>query len=206
MKTSTDNLEVLIEILGEDWKTKLDNYLKSEEVELNSKGRECIEDFFESCIEEIKEGRTSNLQKVEKKINNDLLYKNLRNYFDGLLWAFYAFAPIRAVSVVDSEKAHDIIEQIFENAILRYNSDILQNYEKYCFDNGSAFADFLNAQDGLCSFIISKNMHRNTMENFIYMQTQLPKGLCRQMADIIDKNFNNLRMNYIIGKLNSLKE
>lgn len=45
MKTSIDNLKVLIESLGEDWKTKLDMYLKNEDVDLDRKGKNSIEDF-----------------------------------------------------------------------------------------------------------------------------------------------------------------
>lgn len=206
MKTSIDNLKTLIEILGEDWKTKLDSYLKNEEVELERKSRACIEDFFESCMEEVKDNKTADLQKVEKKINNDLLYKNLKNYLDGLLWAFYAFAPLRALGVKDSKKACEIINHIFTQTTLRYNPNILQDYEKYGFDNGSSFADLLNAQDGLCSFMVDKNMHRDAMKDFVYTQTRLPKDLCKQIADIVDSNFNELRMNYIIEKLNSLQE
>ena len=77
MKTSIDNLKVLIESLGEDWKTKLDMYLKNEDVDLDRKGKNSIEDFLQSCMEEIKDNKVSSLQRVEKKIDNDLLYKNL---------------------------------------------------------------------------------------------------------------------------------
>ena len=67
MKTSIDNLKVLIESLGEDWKTKLDMYLKNEDVDLDRKGKNSIEDFLQSCMEEIKDNKVSSLQRVEKK-------------------------------------------------------------------------------------------------------------------------------------------
>lgn len=62
MKTSIDNLKVLIESLGEDWKTKLDMYLKNEDVDLDRKGKNSIEDFLQSCMEEIKDNKVSSLQ------------------------------------------------------------------------------------------------------------------------------------------------
>ncbi|MDE6601500.1 MAG: hypothetical protein K2K90_04940 [Lachnospiraceae bacterium] len=206
MNTSIDNLKALIEGLGEDWKTKLDAYLKNENVELDRKCKDGIEDFLQSCMEEIKDNKVSHLQKVEKKIDNDLLYNNLKKYLDDLLWTFYAFAPLRVLGAVNSKEACEIMEQVFDCAVLRYHPNIMQEYEKYHFDNGNAFVDFLNAQDGLCSYMIEKNMHYDVMINFVYMQTRLPKELCKRLVDMVDKSFNELRMNYIIGKLNSLSE
>ncbi|MDE5939274.1 MAG: hypothetical protein K2H37_09360 [Lachnospiraceae bacterium] len=206
MKTSMDNLKTLIENLGEDWKTKLDAYLKNESVELDHKCKDCIEDLLQSCMEEIKDNQVSHLQKVEKKIDNDLLYKNLKKYIDDALWVFYAFAPLRALGAVNSQEACEIMEQVFNCAVLRFHPNIMQEYEKYHFDNGNSFADFLNAQDGICSYMIEKNMHYDEMKSFVYMQTRLPKELCKKLVDMVDKNFNELRMNYIIEKLNSLCE
>lgn len=206
MKTSMDNLKTLIENLGEDWKTKLDAYLKNEDVELDRKCKDCIEDFLQSCMEEIKDNQVSRLQKVEKKIDNDLLYKNLKKYIDDALCIFYAFAPLRALGAVNSQEACEMMGQVFDCAVLRFHPNIMQEYEKYHFDNANSFADFLNAQDGLCSYMIEKNMHYDVMKSFVYMQTRLPKELCEKLVDMVDKNFNELRMNYIIEKLNVLCE
>ncbi len=204
MRTSIDNLKTLIENLGEDWKTKLDVYLKNEDVELDWKGKDSVEDFLQSCMEEIKDNKVSCLQKVEKKIDNDLLYKNLKKYLDDSLWTFYAFAPLRALGAVNFQEACDIMEQVFNRAVLRFHPNITQEYEKYHFDNGKAFTEFLNAQDGLCSYMIGKTMHYEAMLSFVYMQTRLPKELCKKLVDMVDGNFNELRMNYIIERLNSL--
>lgn len=205
MKTSIDQLKLLIEILGEEWKSQLDSYLKNENVELTQKSKAVIEDFFQCCMEEIKENNVSNLQKVEKKIDNDLLYKNLKDHLDRLLWVFYAFSPLRVLGVTDLKRAGEILKQIFNLTILRYNPNILRDYEKYGFDNGNSFVDFLNAQDSLCTCMIEKNMHRDVMEDFIYVQTRVSKELCKQLADMVDHNFNELRLNYIMEKLNALQ-
>lgn len=205
MKTSIEYLKDLVDVLGKDWKSKLDSYLKDEEIELNAESKECIENFFLVCIEEIKDNKTSNLQKVEKMIDNELLYKNMKEYLDNLLRSFYAFAPLRALGVKEPDRAGEVMQQVFEQTILRFNPDIVKDYDQYGFDNVGAFAAFLNAQDGICSFLVGKNMYYGMMEDFIYTQTRLPKKLCAQMADLIEHHFEALKLNYIIEKLNSLE-
>lgn len=119
---------------------------------------------------------------------------------------FYAFAPLRAMGAVDSTRACEVIEQVFSRTILRYHPSILEDYKQYGFDNRKIFVDFLNAQDGLCSYAVDKNLHCDAIEEFVFMQTRLSRELCKKMTDMIDKNFNELRMNYIIEKLNLLKD
>lgn len=205
MKTSNDYLKILIEVLGEEWKQKLNDYLKDEDIELDNKSRNCIEDFLMVCMEEIKDNESSNLQKVEKKINNDLLYKNIRGYLDSLLLPFYAFAPLRTLEVKDYNRAAEVIGQIFQQTILRFNPNIFQDFDKYGFDNGDVFADFLNAQASICSFAVRKNMCYGAIEDFIYSQTRLSRKLCKYMTSLIDNNFDALKINYIIEKITLLE-
>lgn len=204
MKTSVECLKILMEEAGQDWKLKLDDYLKRENDGPDLEYEDCIEDFFMACIEEIKEGKTSNLQKVEKMIHNELLYKNVKNYLDDLLRPFYAFAPLRALGVKDPDRAEAVLRQVFEQTILRVNPDIIQCYEQYGFDNGGAFTEYISAQNSICSFVVWKNMYYTAIEDFIYTQTRLSRKLCAQMAEMLNQNFEALKLNYIIEKLDSL--
>ena len=130
VEKSIKYLNKLQEIVGEAWKQELDSYLKEEEDELSDESKECIVGFLMTYKEEVVENKTANLQEVEKKINNDLLFKNLKDYLDDLLGPYYAFAPLRIFYVKAQEETLGLIEEMFEQTILRYNFDILQEYEK----------------------------------------------------------------------------
>jgi hypothetical protein len=202
VESSVKYLDKLIEILGEEWKQKFDAYLKDEETEINIESKECIADFFLAYKEEIINNETANIRAVEKKINNDLLFQNLKNYIENLLQPYYAFAPLRAFYVKNPDDTLRLVEDLFGQTILRFNQDILMDYKKYGFDNQDAFADFLNILDTLCTYIVQKNMYRNAIENFIYFQTRLQKELCKKITDLIDENFDTMKLNYIIDRLN----
>lgn len=206
VEKSVKYLDRLQEIVGEAWKQELDSYLKEEEDELSDESKDCIIDFIVTYKEEVVENKTSNLQEVEKKINNDLLFKNLKDYLEDLLEPYYAFAPLRASYVKVPDATPGLVEEIFRQTILRYHFDILQEYGKYGFDNMKAFGDFLNVLDGMCTYIVKKNMYSGEIENFIYNQTRLPRALCRKITDLIDTNFDSMKLNYIIEKLNQMED
>ncbi len=206
VEKSVQYLNKLQEIAGEEWKQELDSYLKEEENELSDESEACIIDFLMTYKEEVVENRTTNLQEVEKKINNDLLLKNLKDYLDDLLEPYYAFAPLRILCVKAPNETPGLVEEIFGQTILRYNFDILQEYEKYGFENMQAFGKFLNVLDGICAYVVKRNMYRGAVEDFIYNQTRLPGTLCRKIADLIESNFDSMKLSYIIEKLNQMED
>ncbi|MBP3505399.1 MAG: hypothetical protein J6K43_03245 [Lachnospiraceae bacterium] len=205
VEKSVKYLEKLKEKFGEEWKQKLDSYLKDEEVEMDNSSKACISDFLMTYKEEIMDNETAQLQAVEKKINNDLLFKNLKNYMENLLEPYYAFAPLRAFYVKNPDDTLKLMEDMFKQTILRFNHDILQHYSKYGFDNMDAFADFLNVLDSLCTYSVKKNLYCDAIEDLIYSQTRLQKVLCKRITDLIDSNFNTMKLNYIIEKLDELE-
>lgn len=200
--TSIEYLKELIEFVGENWKQVLDGYFKDDNIDYDDRVIEIIHNFLEAYKEEKIADKASILQKVEKTIANDLLYKNIQECVDDILEPYYASAPFRALEAKDQEVALRAIEEIFGRAILRLDPKITQDYEKYGFCNRAVFMDFLNALDALCTFVVGKNFCYDAIYNFIYLKTRLPQGVCRRVTDLVEDNLTQLKINYIIEKLN----
>lgn len=200
--TSIEQLNIVIETLGEEWKSKLDGFLKDETIVLSDEEKTEIIKFLNSCKEEMIEENASNMQEVEALINNDLVYKNICAYIDGQLRPYYAAAALRALVVKDEDKVEKDIKEIFDRAILRYSPQIMQDYEKYGFSNDDSFIEFLNVLDSMCTVIVERNFHIEAIEVFLYANIRLPQKICKQMARIIDKNFESMKLNYIIERMN----
>ncbi len=201
METSQSYLKKMMEQLGENWKEILDSFFKEDDEQIDDDMENCILSFLDACKEEIIADKPASLQKVEKMIDNDLLYKNIQVYLDKMLQPFYVSAPLRTHAVKDEAAAIRNIEAIFQNAILRFYPNISKQYAKYGFENQDAFINFLNVFDSMCAFTISKSFCREAIEDFIYAQTRLPKKMCKKVAELIDANFLSLQMNYIIERI-----
>lgn len=203
---SVKYLEKIIETFGDEWKQKLDDYLRGEDEEMDSAAKECIDDFLINYREEIMDGDAAGFQAVEKKINNDLLFKNLKDFIDDLLEPYYKSAPLRAFYVRNPDECLGLVEEMFGKTILRFHVDILEEYTKYGFDNMAAFGGFLNVFDSLCTYVVKKNLYCDAIEDVLYSQMRLQKPLCRKITDLIDFNFREMKLNYIIERLEELGE
>lgn len=201
MKTTEDSLEVLIEAVGEEWKLTLDNYLKDRGNELPGEIESVVSDFLDDCREIVISNNTRDLKIIEKKINNDLLYRNLYDYIKESLNAYYLAAPLRTLVIKDAKKAEKAVDNIFHQVLLRFNPEILDMPEDYGFVDRDAFINFLNMFDSFCSFIVERNFCYTTIESVVYNTFRFSKKMCTQISRLIDDNFQQIKMNYIIDRL-----
>lgn len=201
MKKEIRSLNILIEAIGEEWKQTLDSYLKDREKDFSEETELIISDFLDVCREAIISNNTQDLKLIEKKINNDLLYHNLYNYIKESLNAYYLAAPLRALAVKDAGKTEKVVCDIFNQVILRFNPEILNVPENLGFADQEALISFLNMFDSFCSFIAERNFCYTAIENVVYNTFRFSKKMCTQISKIIDDNFQQIRMNYIIDRL-----
>lgn len=203
MKSSIEAFNELTSRYNDDWKQILDGYLKGGEV--SEEVEEYIEQFLFACKEDMISDKQENWKKLEGKIQNDLLYDNLRNHVRESLSAYYSTAPLRVLDAQDAGKASKVVQETFECAILRFDIRIIDRYEKYGFPCQEALIDFLNVLDGFCSYMVERNFSRSSIEGYAKFNMRLSTKLCKQIAEIIDNNFQQLKINYIIDKLKTLK-
>lgn len=205
MKSSIEALNELTSRYNDDWKQILDNYLKDDN-EVSEDAAEYIEAFLFACKEDMISGKQENWKKLEDKIKNDLLFDNLRNHVKESLSAYYKAAPLRALDAQDAGKASKAVQEIFDRAILRFDIKIIDKYEKCGFPSQNALIDFLNVLDNFCSYMVERNFCCSTIEGYAKLNMRFSSKLCKQIAEIIDENFQQLKINYIIDNLKMLRE
>ena len=202
MKTSIELLEEIISGYGEEWKRKLNIFFErvneGTEIEEN-----LIEDFLIACKEDILDGNKSTLELVEKRLDNDLLYDKFKDYMGERLEAYYAIAPLRVLEKKDEKKAADLVDAVFDEAILRVSLEIEEKYSEFMLENEEEMADIVAVLDSMCTFIVSNNLSEKAMEGVIQYNVRLSKKISKYIAKKINDNFETLKTKIILQKLYS---
>lgn len=204
MKSSIEALNELTSRYSDDWKQILDSYLKDDD-EVPMETRKYIEEFLFACKEDMISAKQDNWKKLEGKIKNDLLYDNLQNRIKESLSAYYIAAPLRALDAQDVDKASKAVQEIFSHAILRFDIKIIDRYDECGFPSQDALIDFLNVLDSFCSYMVERNFCCSTIEEYANYNMRFSRKLCKQIAEIIDKNFQQFKINYIMDNLKMLR-
>lgn len=205
MKSSIQLLNDIIETIGDDWKKSLDTYLKGEEDETDAEEvaqySNLFSDFVNAYKEDVIDNATSVLQQIEKNINNDLLFNNLQNHVKKLLRAYNAINSLRVLEVQDYKKATRLVDFIFEQVIIRYDSNADESYTEFGLETEEEFRLISGVLDSLCTFIVSQNFHRKAMAEIIRFNTRLSRDISEYISDIIDQNFESLKTKIILEKI-----
>lgn len=205
MKSSIEALNEITSRYNDSWKQILDSYLKGDD-EVPEEVIKYIDEFLFACKEDMISDKQDNWKKLEGKIKNDLLYDNLRKHVKECLSAYYIAAPLRALDAQNAEKASEVVQEIFERALLRFDIKFIKKYEECGFPSKNALIDFLNVMDSFCSYMVERNFCCSTIEGYAKHNMRFSSKLCKQIAEAIDNNFQQFQVNYIIDNLKTIRE
>lgn len=200
METSTTYLNKIIEVYGSDWLQRLDSYIKEDNT-ADTEDDPFFSDFISAYREATIDCKSSEIKKVEKLISNDLVFSQLNAYIEKRLSAYHAIEPLRIIDKTDPEKALNMVDLIYEQAIIRYNPDLDEHFSEYDLADKDTFADIINVLISLTTFIVTRNLYSTAIYDAICLNTRLTASMCQHIADKIEQNFDQIRFRLIMEKL-----
>ncbi len=200
MTNSVESLKILIDTFGEGWKDRLTYYFRGQG-EFQPEEKRCLIDFFNAYREDFIGNRLFNLAGVEKLIDNEVLNDKIENYVDDMLNLYYETEALRALEAKEPVKVKAAIDFIFEQVILRYNSDFEDFYDKFGFAGREEFGISARALDSLCTYVVTENFYKTTIIDVVYNNTRLSNEMCRHIGSKIEDNFVTLQRKLLVGKL-----
>lgn len=131
------------------------------------------------------------------------LHSFVQKLIDVHLKIFRDFAPLHAMYRENRPKAENIIDQIWQQYVIRFNP-----LRKIECSSGMTDKDLENlegALDGFAEYCGVRMLHYDAIVRRIKQETNLPNDLCAYIARKIEKDYQEIRMNYIVSRLEDLK-
>lgn len=131
------------------------------------------------------------------------LHPFVQELIERRLRVFHAFAPLCALYGENHAKAENIIDQIWQQYVIRFNP-----YRKIERPNNMTDADMSNLENALNAFAEYcgiRMLHYDAIIRRIKQEAALPDGLCAYIARKVDKDYQEIRMNYIVSRLEDLE-
>lgn len=203
MVNSVESLKILMDVFGDGWKDQLSQYFRGSR-EFQPEEKRCLVDFFDAYREDFIGNRLFNLAEVEKLVESEILNNQIENYVDDMLSFYYATEPLRSMEAEDPVKVKAAVDFIFEQVILRYNSDFEDSFDKFGFEKREEFGNAARALDSLCTYVVAGNFHKTTIIDIVYSNIRLSRDACRHIGNRIDDRFEALQRKLLIGKLYDL--
>lgn len=201
MQNSIKCLDKIIENAGDEWKKKLDNFLKDDKLEEDTVLGKAFIEFIDACKEDVIHNNENTIKEIELKINNDLLFNDTITYVKELLNVYYAAEEFRILEKKDYKLAERAVDIIFQQAIVRYNPSLDESYADYGFASKEGMVKIINVLDSLTTFAITNNLYITSVDEAVYQNIRLSRNMCQYIAGKVDEAFDQIRWKLITEKV-----
>lgn len=161
--------------------------------------------ILDELFDELRDYYINNATMYEFKTqSNNELKEIILMYVKNSLVVYDSFEVIRNL---DNEKSIIIIDEIFKNCVLRRNLDF---YDTFSEKFETISKDELKKLCGVFSSVIydcvSKLLSEESIKKSLEINTKIDPILVEYVTKMINMNFMELKINYIINKLYSSEE
>lgn len=206
--STVEKTQAALDALGQKypgWVDMLSRFAENPKEQLSKDqipiGKAFSQFLYDACIE-IKQGNMEEadfLSLFPKEFNSAIVQLTMP-----FLQSFRAFKPIHSLYRESPSKVENLIDQIWQQFVLRFNP-----YRKFERPSGMTNEDMANlerALDSLADFCSVRMLHYDGIVQRVKRETGAPDELCAYVARKIDKDYFELRMNYIVSTLERLTE
>lgn len=160
-----------------------------------------VSDFLQGACDEIIAGNLGETEFLD--LFPAGIRPAVRKMTDSRLRVFHAFAPLRTVYGENPSKAEALVDQIWQNYVVRFNP--FRKFEcpgDATDEDMSALEEVL---DSFADFCVVRTLHYEGIFHRIKELSGLSDRLCSYIARRVESDYSELRLNYIVFKLDELK-
>lgn len=186
-----------------DWLPFLDEYAEDPDSELLEEMEEtgkALAKFLSDACAEIKRGAIGETEFL--KLFPEKYHSAIQKLSEPYLRVFRAFAPLQAVYNESRAKAENLIDQIWQQYVLRFNPR--RKIERPGGMTDDDMEDLENVLDAYAQYCVVRMLHYDAIIYRIQSEANLSDGLSAYIARKIDTDYQNLRLNYIVSQLERL--
>lgn len=199
MKEIYNAMEQFIDLAGVRWKEWILELLVNEDAENNIEDlTERFEDLLEAIQECLLNDDIQGLQSIREKFGKEeALYNHLIKHAKRTMVSYNDSAILR--SMQDEDKLwKKMVDDIFNNQILRYDPEFCKTFEEYDLDDEEELLEIARTLEVLARICISRKYTKKAIARSCWELFRLNEQNCMYIAEKIDSHWRELQMNRII--------
>lgn len=172
-----------------------------------------IEKFHEYMAEllfeirkHIKNGNFEIENHLNDYIHDNILCANLMEQAEKLLIHYHAMEPLRILERNNLQLCLSFFRDIMDNYVRRLDTSCLERFEEYKFKSSEEMQKAIESLDMLSDYYVGNSFSRKTIKEDFGEETGLSENLCEYYAELVDKCYQDIKMNLILRKVELLEK
>lgn len=186
-----------------DWAQFLDRYVDESDSDFSEDigpTGKALAKFLSDACAEIRLGAVTEAEFL--KLFPEKYHSVIRELSEPHLRIFRAFAPLQAVYEESPAKAENLIDQIWQQYVIRFNPR--RKIERPGGMSDDDMANLEGVLNAYAEYCVVRTLHYDAIIYRIQSEANLSDGLSAYIARKIDMDYQNLRLNYIVSQLERL--
>ncbi|MBR5565686.1 MAG: hypothetical protein IKW08_05905 [Roseburia sp.] len=180
-----------------NWKEWIATVEELDEV-YNSRDSELFSELFASIREYVKKDDKKKLEEIGKLIANEKAMDVILKCVNKMLMHYNNLSLLREIEKENKEFVGDFLEDIIENFIVRVDYQFVDEYERYKINSHDEMKTILRTIDCLTEYYVRRIFTKRAIVEDFYDETGLAKENCIRYAEIVNKYFNEMKMNILM--------
>lgn len=166
----------------------------------DDEGLHLVEGILDNFILEVKSG--IEIESITKTLFNDsVLVEKLNNFLAENTGDYINCNLVRKLYKKDPILTKDLLSDIFKNKILRTKSVQEEKLQYFGITSLENYKDIAISMRNVVTFCVQKRFVKEESEEFINYILGLDEELCEHLATLIEDNFLDLKLNFIMDIL-----
>ncbi|MCM1541285.1 MAG: hypothetical protein NC121_08485 [Blautia sp.] len=198
------NISELIQKLqtgGTQWQ----ELVSDENSEGDNKVVQQIRRLYRMLRQELKEGDEEEIRMYlqQEQLRQEVIDALIKRTKEMLVF-YRAFSPLRELENKNKEALKGLISAVYQKYVVRYEPGYLNRIAADQYDR-EHLADVVERINYLTEFYVSRSYNMPGMMRDMQDETGLSPDSCTYWAEIIEQNYQALKMNYILEELKEIR-
>lgn len=167
--------------------------------------KELYNDFINEVVK-IYKTEELDFEMLKKLVNNDLAYKNIIGFVEYLLVDYIVMKPLRRIEKENMMKAKNLLFDIMENYIIRFNDKFSSGFECYSFESEEEFENVLVTMDALTDKYVEHHYTEEAVVRKFMNDTGLGEELSQYYAKLFEKGYHQIQINLLLEMMSKQNE
>lgn len=189
--------------LNSDWVNMIKK-LEEENQNVPDENIELLMKTFMELLDLCKEEYKTDEGILKNGLNNSMNKDDAQWLFDivnSSLKIYRITVPLRELQNENKEKVKMVIQYIFDNVILRYDPQFIENFVVYELCDEDELTNIARIMDLLTKYYIMKHFTGRAIKEDFQNETELIGDICDYYVSLVERNYLTLQLNNLLDKI-----
>ncbi len=146
------------------------------------------------------------LDEMKELLHDNNLADNFMRWAETTLVHYRSMEPLRGLEKENLQLCKDFISDAMDYYVVRWGRNYLRHFERYHLPDTEKIQAIITSIEVLSNYYVENSFTDEMIAEDFHEETGMSRKVCRHYAELIDTHYQDIKLNLILGRVNTLME